>query len=100
MRTHLDLFGRGLEGVDLDDLLEPVEGDDDEGVLHLLPVALPLGNVMDEEPVQGDGLTVDDVAVEGQGPQLPPRHHHAPLPTRVLPVLRQRRLLLETRKSR
>ena len=47
--------------MDLDDLLEPVEADEDEGVLQLGDGGLLRGHLVDEEAVQGKGLLVDDV---------------------------------------
>jgi len=49
--THLDCLGGCLERVHGDDLLESVEGDEDEGRLELRR-RLAFPDVVDEEPVE------------------------------------------------
>lgn len=90
--AYLDLLGRGLEGVDGNDLLEPVQTHEHKGVVQLGQVRLTLRNVVHKEAVQGNGLAVHYVPVV---PALPAH----PALTRALPVLRQRRLLQNRKKS-
>ncbi len=63
--THLGLVGSGLKGMDSDNLLEPVEGDDRERVGDLVG-----WNVVDHEPVQAQRLPVDDVPPRRPEPWL------------------------------
>ena len=53
--------------MNLDDLLEPVEADEYEGVVEFGRRGLLRGNLVDEEAVQAEGLLVDQVLEAGLG---------------------------------
>ena len=59
--SHLQLFRVRLEGVDLNDLLEPVKTDEDESVVQFCGGRLGGSHFVDEEPVQAERLLVHNV---------------------------------------
>ena len=88
--AHLKLFRVRLECMDLHDLLEPVEADENEGVVQLGRGRLRGRNLVDEKAVQTQGLLVDQVLLANL---------RARGPTRCGPVIAEAGFLEKRKKK-